>query len=216
MHVEHGLAANVVPAYASTSNADLVVVGARGQGLLRHLMVGSTASRLLRKSKCPVLVVKNPCQGPYRTALIPVDFSAASELSVGLTRAVAATAEIVLLHVFDVPFEGMLQYAGVTHDVVEHYRREAREKSLARLHQIARHAGLGPDDYTAVVARGETVARILSARKNHDCDLIVAGKHGTHVTEELLLGSVTKRLLSESNCDLLVVVDKRGPSAEPA
>lgn len=211
VHVEHGLATDVVPAYASTINSDLVVIGARGQGLLRRLTVGSTASRLLRKSKSPVLVVKNPCESPYRKALIPVDFSAASGLSVGLTRAVAATADIVLLHVFDVPFEGLL-----TQDVIEHYRRETRKKSLAQLHEIARRAGLGPDDYTAVVAHGDTVARVLSARKNHDCDLLVMGKHGTHVTEELLLGSVTKRLLSESSCDILVLVDKRGPSAEPA
>jgi CPA2 family monovalent cation:H+ antiporter-2 len=38
------------------------------------------------------------------------------------------------------------------------------------------------------------------------------GKHGTHVTEELLLGSVTQRVLAESQGDVLVVVD---PNAAP-
>jgi len=216
VRIEGGLAASVVPAYAAAANVDLVVVGARGQSVLRRFMVGSTASRLLRKSTCPVLLVKNRCEGPYRRALVPVDFSPGSDLSVGLVKAVAPTADIVLLHVFDVPFEGMLMYAGVTLNVVERYRREARQKSLAQLHEIAKRADLGPDDYTAVVVRGGTISRILSTRKNYDCDLIVMGKHGMHVTEELLLGSVTKRLLSEASCDQLVVVDKRGPSAEPA
>ena len=39
------------------------------------------------------------------------------------------------------------------------------------------------------------------------------GKHGTHVTEELLLGSVTKRVLSESEQDMLVVVGAPRPQA---
>jgi nucleotide-binding universal stress UspA family protein len=33
------------------------------------------------------------------------------------------------------------------------------------------------------------------------------------VTEELLLGSVTKRVLAESRSDVLVVVDERRPRA---
>lgn len=40
-------------------------------------------------------------------------------------------------------------------------------------------------------------------------------KHGTHVTEELLIGSETNRVISEAQCDVLVVVDERNPvSAE--
>ncbi len=50
-------------------------------------------------------------------------------------------------------------------------------------------------------------------RGKHDCDLIDLGKHGIHVTEELLLGSVAKRVLTESRGDVLVVMDPR--SAEP-
>lgn len=92
VHVAQGLATDAVPAHASAIDADLLVIGAQGEGLLRRLTVGSTASRLLRKSKRPVLVVKNPCESPYRKALIPIDFSAASDRSVGFARAVAPTA----------------------------------------------------------------------------------------------------------------------------
>jgi CPA2 family monovalent cation:H+ antiporter-2 len=42
------------------------------------------------------------------------------------------------------------------------------------------------------------------------------GKHGTHVTEELLLGSVTRRVLAESQADVLVVVDPLAPPPVPA
>ncbi|NTV95478.1 MAG: universal stress protein, partial [Thiobacillus sp.] len=36
-------------------------------------------------------------------------------------------------------------------------------------------------------------------------DLIVVGKHGRHAGEELLLGSVTKHVLAEARCDVLVI-----------
>ena len=42
-----------------------------------------------------------------------------------------------------------------------------------------------------------------------DADLIVVGKHGAHIAEELLLGSVTKHVLAESQCDVMVICDPR-------
>lgn len=38
-------------------------------------------------------------------------------------------------------------------------------------------------------------------------------KHGTHVTEELLIGSETNRVISEVQCDVLVVVERNPASA---
>lgn len=216
LRVEEGLATSVVPAQARASDADLTVVGARGQSTLRRLVIGSTASRLLRKSHCPVLVVKNACHGPYRRVLLPVDFSPGSALAIRLARDIAPQANLVLQHVFDVPFEGMLQYAGVSHHVIHQYRLEARERSMQQLRALAEAEGLRPSDYTPLVEYGDAVSLITGQQERLGCDLIVMGKHGTHVTEELLLGSVTKRVLSEGDADVLVVVDKRGPEAPPA
>ena len=41
--------------------------------------------------------------------------------------------------------------------------------------------------------------------QEYDADLVVVGKHGTHITEELLLGSVTKHVLAEAQGDVLIV-----------
>ena len=209
--VEEGLASRVVPALARETDADLVVVGARGQSLLRRLVVGSTASHLLRKSRCPVLVVKNPFKQPYRRVLLPIDFSPASALALRLARELAPQADLVLLHAFDVPFEGMLQYAGVSQDIIHQYRIEARERALQQLREMAAEQGLAAGQYTPLVEHGDAVALITGHQQRLGCDLVAMGKHGTHVTEELLLGSVTQRVLSEGDADVLVVVDKRGP-----
>ena len=211
LRVEEGLASRVVPSLVRETDTDLVVVGARGQSLLRRLVVGSTASHLMRRSHCPVLVVKNPFQQPYRRVLLPMDFSPGSALALALARELAPRAGLVLLHAFDVPFEGMLQYAGVSQDIIHQYRIEARERALQQLREMAAEQGLAAGDYTPLVEHGDAVALITGHQQRLGCDLVVMGKHGTHVTEELLLGSVTKRVLSEGDADVLVVVDKRGP-----
>lgn len=209
--LEEGLATTVVPAYAATTDADLVVVGSHGKSGLRRLVIGSTASHLLRKSRCPVLVVKNPWRTPYRRVLLPMDFSPGSAQTIRLVRELAPRADLVLLHVFDVPFEGMLQYAGVSEDVIHRYRIDAREKALQQMRELAAAEGLEVGAYTPLVEFGDAVALINGHQERMGCDLIAMGKHGTHVTEELLLGSVTRRVLSEGDADVLVVVGKRIP-----
>ena len=42
---------------AKASEADLVIMGAFGRGRLDKLLFGSTTERVMRKSKCPVLIV---------------------------------------------------------------------------------------------------------------------------------------------------------------
>lgn len=79
------------------------------------------------------------------------------------------------------------------------------------MHALARAAGLSATDYDALVRHGDATRHILAEEENCDCDPIVMGKHGTHVTEELLLGSITRHVLAESRSDVLSVVDKRVP-----
>lgn len=210
--VTEGMATSAVPEQVARAQADVVVIGPKGRSTLRHLVIGSTASRLLRKSRSTVLVVKNPGGAPYRRLLIPVDFSPGSEQSIRLARAIAPQAHIVLLHVFDVPFEGMLEYAGVSQDEIHRYRAEARVRALAQLRELAARAGLAEGDFITSVEHGDAVQHILAQEEQSACDLIVMGKHGTHVTEELLLGSVTHRVLAESRADMLVVVDPYKPA----
>ncbi len=213
--VDPGLAGDVVPARAQAEGADLVLVGAHGSGFVQRLLLGSTASRLLRKSRCPVLVVRQAPRGGYRRVLVAMDFSPASLASIRLASQVAPGGELLLLHVFEVPFEGKLHYAGVDDLVLQQFRLEARERAVQQLHALAAQAGLAPTDYTGLVVYGDAVRELMQHAQRHDCDLIVMGKHGTHVTEELLLGSVTRRVLAESQADVLVVVAPALPPPVP-
>jgi nucleotide-binding universal stress UspA family protein len=46
--------------YARESETDLIVMGTHGRTGLGHLLIGSVAERVVRKSPCPVLTVKHP------------------------------------------------------------------------------------------------------------------------------------------------------------
>ncbi len=49
---------NGIVAYAQESQADLIIVGAKGRTNLRYVLLGSTAERLLTRLPCSLLVVK--------------------------------------------------------------------------------------------------------------------------------------------------------------
>ncbi len=46
--------------YAGRTQTDLIVVTTHGRTGLRHVLIGSTAERIVQHAPCPVLVVKNP------------------------------------------------------------------------------------------------------------------------------------------------------------
>lgn len=215
----HGVAAEAIiasgpplaaiPAQAEAIDADLLVLGARGNDFLRHLLLGTTASRLLRKvAGRAVLVVKQPAHETYRRLLIPVDFSPVSARAIQFVRQLAPAADVFLLHAFEVPFEGKLAFAGVEDDVMQRYRAATREDAMRRMRHLADMAGLSSGDYAPLVLHGDASQQTLAQEQELDCDLIVMGKHGKHVTEELLLGSMTKHILAESQCDVLVIGDR--------
>lgn len=53
-----GSAAESVITVAETRNCDLIVIGSRGLGPLRTLLLGSQAQKVISMAPCPVLVVK--------------------------------------------------------------------------------------------------------------------------------------------------------------
>jgi nucleotide-binding universal stress UspA family protein len=209
LHVVCGHLITAILEQAEARQADLLVVGARGEGFLSHLLLGSTAERLLRRTSRPVLVVRQVPHETYRRVLVPVDFSPWSLPALQLARAVAPAGEIVLLHAFEAPFEPKLQYAGVDVDTIERYRTTMALEARGRLHALAEEAGLSLAQTHLVVLHGDPSRIILTQEQEWDCDLVVLGKHGQGVLEELLLGSVTKHVLAGSAGDVLVATARQ-------
>jgi len=54
-----GRAHTEIADYATSINAGLIIAGAKGENSILSKLLGSTALRLLKIAKCPVLIVKN-------------------------------------------------------------------------------------------------------------------------------------------------------------
>jgi nucleotide-binding universal stress UspA family protein len=104
-HADSGSVLDEILRQADAIDAGLLVLGARGAGVLRRLALGTTSERLLRRTRRPVLVVRQLAHEPYRRALVALDFSPWSQRSLAQARPVAPHARLVLLKVFEVPFE---------------------------------------------------------------------------------------------------------------
>ena len=193
-----------INAHARAAPADLVVLGARGASFMRHLLLGSTAERLVRKSVTPLLVVRQPPHEAYRRVLVAVDFSPSSLPALAAARAVAPTAELVVLHAYEVPFEDRLRSSGLAEEILDQYRLIAQRQALQGMRSLLAAAGLSPDAVVTLVMQGDPSSLVIEQEQERDCDLIVVGKHGESTLEAILLGSVTRHVLQASQGDVLV------------
>lgn len=135
--------------------------------------------------------------------LYATDFSANSENAFphALRLATAHDAELLMLHVFDVPT--FWQHPD-TPDPLE-IERQTVEESERRLRELyARHAGHGKVGFAA--AGGVSVHRtILSETVAREAGMVVVGTRGASGAREALIGSTTMALVRECPVPVLAV-----------
>jgi|GEM_PF-94785 magnesium-transporting ATPase (P-type)/nucleotide-binding universal stress UspA family protein len=190
---------------SASEQADLLALGAHGLSPWRDFLVGTTADRLLRMCKRPVLVVKHSPEASYRRVLVPVDFSPHSVAALKMAMRIAPNADIMVVHGSAVAFEGMFQQAGIVEDEIDRFRAQAQHHALSSLNTLIDEVSDGSHRIFRTVEHEDATRLILATEKSFKADLIVIGKHGKTIVEEMLLGSVTRRILSDSKCDVLIV-----------
>jgi len=190
---------------AVADKAQLLVLGAHGHSPLRDALIGSLGLRVLSKCQQPILVVKQPPEEAYRRVVVPVDFSPHSAAALRMALTMAPEAKITMVHAFEVPFEGKLMLAGASEAELRRYRSEAQQKALRGIRQMLSDI---PEKEASrivhLVEQADPAVLTLEEAEDFGADLIVIGKHGRSLVEELLLGSVTRHVLSDATCDVLV------------
>jgi len=199
-----GSALDAITDLADELQSNLLVMGARGAHFVREFLLGSTTERVLRRTRRPVLAVKQRPQGAYRRVLVPVDFSVHAVAAAQTAHRWLPDADIILLHAFEVDIEGTLRFASIDEEKIHAYRARAREDALEAMAQFVEQLSIPAGQLTRLVVHGAPTLRILEHEQSLDVDLIAIGKHGQSVLEELLLGSVTKHVLAYSSSDVLV------------
>jgi nucleotide-binding universal stress UspA family protein len=190
--------------------AELTVIGMHGGNFFTDFFLGNTADKLARLSRTPLLVVKNQLAQPYRQVLVPVDFSENSRRAAQMALKVAPDAQITFLHAFDMVFEEQMRYVNVARDAIHEYHIKAEEDARRDLNQFI--AELQPEKnegdkrlFSRHVVFGHPGHVVHDHAKVMKPDLIVLGKHGGSRFEELLLGSVSRQVIGQSSCDVLIV-----------
>lgn len=200
----------------ASERVDLVVLGRRGHGRFKGLIVGRTVDRMLRICRRSVLVARTSVQGSYRRVLVPIDFTASSDAAIRVAHRMRHEAGMHVFHAINSKREAVLRDA----DVPEHVIRETRlmeEGAInARMRRKVARLGLDsmPMDYA--LAYGPPVRSILRHAQRLGADLIVAGKQGRSTLGSFLLGSVSSRVLSEAACDMLIVPRPQDSSTSQA
>ncbi|HEY6639982.1 MAG TPA: universal stress protein [Nitrospiraceae bacterium] len=215
-----GIPSEEVITAAQAEDSDLIVVGTRGKTGLAHVLLGSTAERVIRGAPCPVLAVRTeeadeedegvPSR-PITLAriLVPVDFSDCSLDAVEYAAMVArqAGASLTLLHVLEPVSYGLDFDLG-------HFRsrEDVRESWTKRLEELAsshRHPNM-PIEYR--LRGGFPADSILDSAKTLPCDLIVMGTHGRRGISRTISGSVAEAVLRKAHCPVIAV---RSSKLEP-
>lgn len=184
---------------------DLVVAGAHGSGYWHELFLGSFISKLIAHNSVPTLIVKTTKPTPYANVLIPVDFSNATNALIKQAQLIAPSAQKVLLHVVNTPHEGMMRLRNASQDQLSEYRKRCIEEAQSKLDALI---AANQDGKTSgkVVDNGYPPGEIISFQKENQYDLVIIGKHGADYMSDLLVGSVTKLVMSHVSSDTLVVV----------
>jgi nucleotide-binding universal stress UspA family protein len=216
-HIRQGGAAHEIVAYARGAAMDLIVMGTHGRSGVERLVLGSVTENVLRHAPCPVLTIPRtepptPSAGPpFQRILCAVDFEPSSPptLSLALTLAQQAAAELILVHVAEPFFDA--EIASRMHVPLEAYRRFVETELRTQLAQLVPSEASDWCRPREVVRIGTPWTEIVHAADESRADLIVMGLHaGRGAVDRILFGSTTQQVLRHTACPVLTVT---GPVA---
>ena len=216
LHVVVGRAYHEICQVAEKIGADLIVTSTNGHTGLKHVLLGSTAERVVQHSPCAVLVVrerehdclwtneKNESVLQLKRILVPLDFSECSRT--GLEFAVPFAhfwkSRLVLFNaVLMLP---PTAYGGFGPRDFTNYPdlQSIAENCLSDVGSEMLERGVAVD---AVVQTGPAARQICHYAQQHDIDLIVLSTHGSTGFIHAVLGSTAEHVVRYAHCPVLVV-----------
>lgn len=199
-----GSAAAELTREAARWPADLVVVGARGERLLRDAVIGTTAERLMERCSRDILIVRRLPRSSYHTILICVALGPVSSSVVSSAIALSARPRLHLLHVYEPPFEKKLLSQEVSWETIENHRLATRREAAEGVRELLEGCAVPAGRQLAtILRRGNPPHEILAAAARLEADVIVVGKNQSTI-EEFFLGSATKHVIRGAAADVLI------------
>jgi nucleotide-binding universal stress UspA family protein len=208
VRVVHGDPREEIPALAEQWTADLVVIGARGLGAVKRLVLGSVSTAVVHAAHCAVLVVKDSHSRPVDTILVAVDGSPDSLAAARFVGEFDAVPRVRLLAVVEPPYvprsaPGVV--ASSLRAAASELVAERRAEQELVLSQLATDLGGTARSVTTAVLIGRPGEEIVKAANEPEVGLAVVGARGFGAIKRALLGSISEHVLHEADCPVLVV-----------
>jgi len=180
-----------------SDQAEMIVVGTAGRGLLARGVLGSVSSTVVRHAGCPVAVIRDEeLPDPQDPVLVGIDGSAVSEhaTAIAFDEASRRGVDLIALHAWsDVTTEvPALDWATV---------EEEAQRSLAE--SLAGWRQRYPDvTVHRVVVRDRPARNLIEQAES--AQLVVVGSHGRGGLTGMLLGSVSNTLVHSVRIPVIV------------
>jgi len=210
---QHGKTAGVILDRLKSKNYDLVVMGSHGKKGFQNWL-GSVSRRVVYKSQIPVFIARPPKEivvKPRKLVVVSCDGSKNSynaiETFINLCNLESTDVDIITVRtgVETLPLE-------ITMD------NEWLERSLEKQKELAEEVlneaeGIFIKNNKQIVRykkslEGNSAEEILNYANENNPDLIVMGSHGREGLSDVLLGSVSKRVLDNSYYPVLIIPKK--------
>lgn len=208
-------AVNDLPAPAllgESRDATLLVVGARGLGGFRALLLGSVSEHCLHHATCPVAVVRatevpapgaigNHVDDGLERIVVGIDGSDGAQRAFrwALDEALTRQAAVETVHAWRSPVVGF----GGNVIPLEAGSIEADARQLLDEAVDAEDTSGLPAPVERVVLAGPATSVVLHAAKG--ADLVVLGSRGMGGFKGLLLGSVSHQVARHADCPVVVI-----------
>ena len=192
-------------------HGDVIVVGSRGLGAIRAIMLGSVSIRTSSDAPCPVVVVPEGDQRRRGKVVVGVDGSDSSRraLRFALNHALATGSEVVVVNSWEVPLpEDSASLAADAQSLHEEvFDRQSEEVVAGVLAEVIddRTEGL---EISAVRMQANPVEAVLKA--GEDADLIVVGSRGRGGVRGLVMGSTSQGVLHHARGPVAVLPPHSG------
>lgn len=198
----------------ASTDARMLVVGARGLGGFAGLLLGSVSTAVAAHARCPVVVVRRrPSSSSVplaRPVVVGVDGSRTSVSAVDLAFDLASRREAPLLavHAWEMPALLGPTPPWTPDEIAD---RLVGEKALLA-ESLAGHCDRYPDvEVRSSVRLGGAAEVVLAA--SGDAQLVVLGSRGRGGFTGLLLGSVSHAVAHHATCPVAIVHPPHGLDA---
>lgn len=182
---------------------ELVVMRAHHKPWIVKKLLGSTSEKVIAAGHAPALIVGPSADKPYGRVLMAIDGPDTAPAALSFVTGLLPKAHVHMIQAVAIApqlEQAMLRVGLARRDLTTHHDVLAQD-AKARLGALA--AKLRPR-VTWQVLRGDPALELARATHDPEVDLIALGLNRSGLLQRVFVGSVTRQLLRNAGCDLLI------------